>query len=96
MTTVDEKEILAIETLKANLFKTIRDTQMDMKRFDVELKKTKYEAWRLAFYGVAVGFGGTFALAKTISLMDWQIAQKALTKLQLNAKFSCKLENGVF
>ncbi|MEA3522611.1 MAG: hypothetical protein U9R50_06525 [Campylobacterota bacterium] len=64
MTLVDEKEILEIEKLK-------QDIAMDMKRFDVELKKTKYEAWRLAFYGVAVGFGGTFALAKTISLMEW-------------------------
>lgn len=71
MTTIDEKEILEIETLKANLSKTIQDTQMDMKRFDIELSKKNYEGWRLAFYGVAVGFGGTFAIAKTISLMNW-------------------------
>ncbi len=71
MTIIEEKEILEIESLKASLVKTIQDTQMDMKRFDLELSKKSYEAWRLAFYGVAVGFGGTFAIAKTISLMGW-------------------------
>ncbi len=77
MTTIDEKEILEIETLKANLSKTIQDIQLDMKKFDIEqhrlsieINKKNYEAWRLAFYGVAVGFGGTFAIAKTISLMN--------------------------
>ena len=63
MTLVDEKEILEIEKLKADLRKVIQD-------LDNDNLKVKYEAWRLAFYGVAVGFGGTFALAKTISLMD--------------------------
>lgn len=64
MTTIDEKEILEIEKLKQEL-------KMDMKRFDIELSKKNYEGWRLAFYGVAVGLGGTFAIAKTISLMNW-------------------------
>ena len=32
--------------------------------------KVKYEAWRLAFYGIAVGAGGTFAIAKTLQLMQ--------------------------
>jgi len=63
VTTVDEKEILEIEKLK-------QDIAMDMKRFDIELKKTNYEAWRLAFYGVAVGAGGTFAIAKTLQLLQ--------------------------
>jgi hypothetical protein len=71
MTRIDEKEILEIETLKANLSKTIQDTQLDMKRFDLELSKKGYEGWRLVLYGVAVGLGGTFAIAKTISLMGW-------------------------
>jgi len=64
MTTVDEKELLEIEKLKVEVRKMLDDTS----REDL---KIKYEAWRLAFYGVAVGFGGTFALAKTISLMEW-------------------------
>jgi hypothetical protein len=71
MTRIDEKEILEIEKLKADLNKVIQDTSLDMKRFDVELSKKNYEGWKLAFYGVAVGFGGTFALAKTMSLMGW-------------------------
>jgi hypothetical protein len=71
MTRIDQKEILEIETLKASLAKTIQDTQLDMKRFDVELSKKNYEGWRLVLYGVAVGLGGTFAIAKTISLMGW-------------------------
>jgi len=70
MTLADEKEILEIEKLK-------QDIQMDMKRFDVdmrklniELSKKTYEAWRLAFYGIAVGAGGTFAIAKTLQLLQ--------------------------
>ena len=62
MTLADEKEILEIEKLK-------QDLKMDMKRFDLELSKKDYEAWRLAFYGVAVGAGGTFAIAKTLHLL---------------------------
>jgi hypothetical protein len=64
MTTVDEKEILEIEKLKADLRKVIQD-------LDNDNLKVKYEAWRLVIYGVAVGLGGTFAIAKTISLMGW-------------------------
>jgi len=64
MTIVDEKEILEVEKLKADLRKVMQD-------LDNDNLKVKYEAWRLAFYGVAVGFGGTFAIAKTISLMKW-------------------------
>jgi len=63
VTIVDEKELLEIEKLKVEVRKMLNDTS----REDL---KIKYEAWKLAFYGVAVGFGGTFALAKTISLMD--------------------------
>ncbi len=70
-TGIGEKELLEIETLKQSL-------AMDMKRFDIEqqkinieISKKGYEGWRLAFYGVAVGFGGTFAIAKTISLLGW-------------------------
>jgi hypothetical protein len=64
MTTIDEKELLEIEKLKVEVKKMLNDTTRD----DL---KVKYEAWRLAFYGVAVGLGGTFAIAKTISLMGW-------------------------
>ena len=99
-TGIGEKELLEIETLKANMAKTFHDTQLDMKRFDetrsknlhdiqvdmkrfeinrvqwdkeheMRNKKAFYEAFRLAFYGVAVGLGGTFAIAKTISLLGW-------------------------
>ncbi len=58
-----EKEMLEIEKLK-------QDISLDMKRFDLELSKKGYEAWRLAFYGVAVGAGGTFAIAKTLQLLQ--------------------------
>ncbi|MEA3553866.1 MAG: hypothetical protein U9R39_05640 [Campylobacterota bacterium] len=58
-----EKELLEIEKLK-------QDIALDMKRFDLELGKKSYEAWRLAFYGIAVGAGGTFAIAKTLSLIN--------------------------
>ena len=70
MTMVDEKEILEIEKLKADLNKVIQDTSLNMKKFDVELSKKSYEAWRLAFYGIAVGAGGTFAVAKTLQLLQ--------------------------
>ncbi len=62
MTTIDEKEILEIEKLK-------QDIQLDMRRFDLELSKKSYEAWRFAFYGVAVGVGGTFVMAKTLQML---------------------------
>ena len=63
MTTIDEKEILEIEKLKADLSKVIQDLGNDN-------LKVKYEAWRLAFYGIAVGAGGTFAVAKTLQLLQ--------------------------
>ena len=109
MTTVNEKEILEIETLKAKLSQVFHDTQMDFKRLeadqkrfdkkleedqkrfdkkyeaeqkkyeaeqkrfdkkhDLALSSKHYEAWRLSFYGVAVGAGGTFAIAKTLQLL---------------------------
>ena len=62
MITIDERKILEIEQLKQNL-------SLDLQRFDVELSKKSYEAWRLAFYGIAVGAGGTFAIAKTLQLL---------------------------
>jgi hypothetical protein len=61
MNTIDEKEILEIEKLKADFRKVLQDLDNDSKR-------VKYDAWKLALYGIAVGLGGTFALAKTISL----------------------------
>ncbi len=70
MTTIDEKEILEIEKLKADLIKVTQNINLDMKKFDIELSKKSYEAWRLAFYGVAVGAGGTFAIAKTLQILQ--------------------------
>lgn len=64
MTTIDEKELLEIEKLKVEVKKMLNDSS----REDI---KVQYEAWRLVVYGIAVGFGGTFAMAKTISLMGW-------------------------
>mgnify|MGYP000264147512 CR=1 FL=1 len=63
MTTIDEKEILEIEKLKEDIRKSIHDIKNDN-------LETKYEAWKLALYGVAVGFGGMFALAKTILILQ--------------------------
>ncbi|MEA2073620.1 MAG: hypothetical protein U9O86_08545 [Campylobacterota bacterium] len=63
MTQVEEKEILEIEKLKADLNKVIQDLENDN-------LKVKYAAWRLAFYGIAIGAGGTFAVAKTLQLLQ--------------------------
>ncbi len=51
--------------------KNLHDVQVNMTRIDIELSKKGYEAWRVAMYGIAVGLGGTFAIAKTISLLGW-------------------------
>jgi hypothetical protein len=61
MTTVDEKEILEIEKLK-------QDLQLDMKKFDLELQKINYDGKRLLIYGIVVGAGGVFAVAKTLQI----------------------------
>jgi hypothetical protein len=71
MTTVDEKEILEIEKLKQEIKEFERRSEQWNRKFDLELSKKGYEGWRLVLYGVAVGLGGTFAIAKTISLMGW-------------------------
>ncbi len=71
MTTIDEKEILEIEKLKAEVAKLLLKVLEIRNDMILENKKYLVDAWKLAFYGVAVGFGGTFALAKTISLMGW-------------------------
>jgi hypothetical protein len=63
-----EKEMLEIEKIKQDLKESAVRVDKFLKDDNREDLKTKYEAWRLAFYGVAVGFGGTFALAKTITL----------------------------
>ncbi len=63
MTTLNEKELLEVEKLKVAVKNMINDSSS-------EDLKVKYEAWRLVFYGVAVGFAGTFAIAKTISLLN--------------------------
>ncbi len=66
-----EKEMLEIEKLKQELRESAIRVDKFLSDSTREDLKIKYEAFRLAFYGVAVGFGGTFALAKTISLMGW-------------------------
>jgi hypothetical protein len=71
MTRIDEKEILEIEKLKAEVAKL--PLEVEKIRSDIRLDSKKYlvDAWKLVLYGVAVGLGGTFAIAKTISLMGW-------------------------
>jgi len=70
MTTIDEKEILEIEKLKQELKQfEISRNQWNSEQ-ELRNKKAYYEAFRLAFYGVAVGAGGTFAIAKTLQLLQ--------------------------
>ena len=69
MTTIDEKEILEIEKLKLEIKDFNKKYDKEQKRLELEMKKTNYDAWKLAFYGVAVGAGATFAIAKTLQLM---------------------------
>ena len=70
MTTIDEKEILEIEKLKQELMQfNISRNQWNSEQ-ELRNKKAYYEAFRLAFYGVAVGAGGTFAIAKTLQLLQ--------------------------
>ena len=62
----EEKTLLEIEQLR-------QDIQMNMKKFEVEQKqfdkKHHNEGLRLLLYGLAVGAGGTFAIAKTLQLL---------------------------
>ncbi|MEA2099178.1 MAG: hypothetical protein U9P72_03515 [Campylobacterota bacterium] len=64
MTTIDEKELLDIEKFKA-----------EIRNFNnyIEDRNRQYyiSTLKVTFYGIAVGAGGTFAVAKTISLMGW-------------------------
>ena len=69
METIDEKKLLEMEKLKQDLSLDLKRFDVELKRFDVELSKKSYEAWRLAFYGIAVGAGGTFAIAKTLQFL---------------------------
>ena len=70
MTTIDEKEILEIEKLKQELMQfNISRNEWNSEQ-ELRNKKAYYEAFRLAFYGVAVGAGGTFAIAKTLQLLQ--------------------------
>ena len=71
MTTVDEKEILEIEKLKQDLQLDMKRFEIEQQRLNIEINKKSYEGWRLVLYGMAVGFGGTLALAKTMSLLSW-------------------------
>jgi hypothetical protein len=69
MTTVDEKELLEIEKLKAEVAKIPLEVQKIKHDMQIDNKKYMVEAWKLSFYGVAVGAGGTFAIAKTLQLL---------------------------
>ena len=85
MTTIDEKEILEIEKLKQDIRLDMKKFDLEQQKFGIEqqkftveqqrlgleINKKSYEGWRLVLYGMAVGFGGTLALAKTISLLSW-------------------------
>ncbi|MDF1883055.1 hypothetical protein JHD49_03800 [Sulfurimonas sp. SAG-AH-194-C21] len=64
MTTIDEKEILELEKFKAEIRNFNNSIEDRNRHYFISTMK-------LAFYGVAVGAGGTFAIAKTISLMGW-------------------------
>jgi hypothetical protein len=68
MDRLEEKEILEIETLKQDLAKSRQDAKVELQRLSVEFKKIDFDGKRLILYGIAVGLGGTFALAKTLSL----------------------------
>lgn len=70
MTIIDEKEILEIEKLKAEIAKL--PLEIEKIRSDIKIDNKKYlvDAWKLAFYGVAVGAGGVFAIAKTLQMMQ--------------------------
>lgn len=68
MNTIDEKEILEIEKLKQDLAKSRIDANAKLENLSIEFKKLDIDSKRLVLYGIAVGLGGTFALAKTISL----------------------------
>jgi hypothetical protein len=70
-TGIGEKEILEIETLKQSLAMDMRRFDIEQQKINIEIAKKGYEGWRLAMYGIAVGLGGTFAIAKTISLLGW-------------------------
>jgi hypothetical protein len=69
MTTIDEKEILEIEKLKLEIKEFDKKYYNEQKRLELEMRKTNYEAWKLSFYGVVVGAGATFAVAKTLQLL---------------------------
>lgn len=42
----------------------IENHQLNMRKFDIELSKKHYEAWRVALYGIAVGTVGLLLLLK--------------------------------
>lgn len=69
MTTVDEKEILAIEKIKAEVAKIPLEVATIKNDLVLDNKKYFINVVKVAFYGIAVGVGGTFAIAKTISLL---------------------------
>jgi len=69
MTTIDEKEILEIEKLKAEVAKIPLEVEKIKNDMKLDNKKYHVEAWKLSFYGVVVGAGATFAIAKTVQLL---------------------------
>ena len=65
-----ERELLEIEKLKAEVAKIPLEVQKIKNDIEIDNKKYLVEAWKLAFYGVAVGAGGVFAIAKTLQLLQ--------------------------
>ncbi len=65
-----EREMLEIEKLKAELAKIPLEVEKIKNDMKIDNKKYLVDAWKLAFYGVAVGAGGVFAVAKTLQLMQ--------------------------
>ncbi len=69
----EEKTLLEIEQLRQDIQMNMKKFEVEQKQFEVEQKqfdkKHHNEGLRLLLYGLAVGAGGTFAIAKTLQLL---------------------------
>ena len=70
MTTIDEKEILAIEKLKEEVAKIPLEVAKIKNNLALNNKRYFIDIVKVAFYGIAVGAGGTFAITKTLSSLE--------------------------
>lgn len=67
---IDKREILQIEKLKAEVAKIPLEVEKIKNDIQLDNKKYSIEIWKIAFYGVVVGAGGVFAIAKTVQLIQ--------------------------